>query len=139
MAPSGGPYDVPAQSLHRGAVADAEPEDEPLGEGLGDAPVPARHRQRVPAVDVHDAGADGHPLGRAEQERRVDERVASGDLGQPDAPVPELVDLGRELVGAPRGLEIELEGPQADASEIHAGDRTGSDYRGSRTCSNLAP
>jgi hypothetical protein len=108
-----------AQAFDRRLVAHAEPEQEAAGERLAHR-LPRRvHRHRVACVDARDPGGHDQAGRRAEQERRVHERVAADRLGQPNRAVPQRLDLGDRVPGRGRGLEVELEGPEAHASEVH--------------------
>ena len=81
--------------------------------------VTAVHGERVTGPDPGDAGADHDARRRAEQLAREHERVASRHLGQQDRAVPELVELGGELLRPGDGLHVERVRPESDRSEFH--------------------
>ena len=110
---------VLAQALDRGLVAHAEPEQEAVGERVGERLPDRRHRDRVAAVDRGDAGRDDEPLGAAEEQRRVHERVAAGHLGDPERVVAELLELRGDLGHRRRSAAGRGAGPDPDASELH--------------------
>lgn len=55
----------------------------------------------------------------------MDHRLAPDRFRQPDGAVAELLELGGRLTGGGRRSEIEAEGPEPDASEVHGGDPRG--------------
>ena len=78
-----------------------------------------RHvRQAV--EDVGDAGGHDQALGGRQQHGGVGSGLAAHGLGDPQRAVAELLELGGDLAGPRRGLEVELAGPDAGASQVHA-------------------
>ena len=88
-------------------VADPNPEEEPPAPTLAERPLAGRHRHRVANPDVGDTGRDDQPGARRQEQGGVGERLAPGGLAHPERPVPERLDLKREIF-----TDIERDAPK---------------------------
>ena len=108
-------------ALDHGLVADAQAQQEAVGVGLGHRLVGGAGGHGVTGPDRGDAGGD-HDVGAAPQQQGgVGEGLPAHGLGHPHGPVPELVELVHVLDGPRRRHQVELEGPDADASDVEGG------------------
>ncbi len=102
-------------------MADAEPEQEPVVERVGEDARRIRRRDGVPSPDVRDAGRDADPLRRAEQDGGVRERLARAEaLRVPERVVAEPLHLARGGTRIRRRRHGERAAPDADPPELHA-------------------
>jgi hypothetical protein len=81
---------VAAEALDEAGVAHAQAQEEPVGVGLGEGELGGRHCERVPRLDVGDAGCDDHALGCGEQDGGGGERFPVERLADPERSIAEL-------------------------------------------------
>ena len=113
-------------------VADAQPEEEPVVEGVGQHTGGVGGRDRIPCPDVRDARADADPVGRGEQHRGVRERLPRAEpFGIPERLVAEGLDLSHGGTCGIRRRNGEGRAPGADRGEPHEPD--GIERRGGAT------
>src|SRR4051812_22627484 len=98
-------------------VRDTDAEHEPTREGLAEGQLARCHRQRVPCPDVRDARRDDEGVGRGEQQLRGGEHLTADRLTGPQCAVAELLHLAGRVADDSRRREVELPGPDADASD----------------------
>ena len=124
----GGVCDTAHAFDHR-LVAHADAEHEPLGKRLLDGQPRRVQRGRVARVQRDDAGREDEALGRAEEQRRRDQRIASHGFGKPDRGVVELLELLHDLACPARRLLVEARNPKADGTKLHRRNTMASSLR----------
>jgi len=110
MAPDG---------FHQRRVADADAEEEASRMGLVECLLARRHGHRIARPDVGDPGGHDQPACAREQQTGVREGLAAQGLRDPQRAVPERFDLARRLLRACGRLQLQGEGPDPDASDVH--------------------
>ncbi len=116
---------VAPQPLDDDLVAHAHPHQGALGKCLGQTLDAADHRHGVAAPDVGDAGGADDARRRREEQREVQEDIASGDLGEPDGAVAEFFEFDGELARARGGNRVEVARPDPDRIEAEGRGRCG--------------
>jgi hypothetical protein len=106
-----------AAGIHDGGVAHPNAEHKATREGLGERPLGSSHGHRIPRPDIRDAGADHQLAGGTQQQPGIGQRLAAEHLPGPQRAPAERFQFSDRRPDTLGGLEIQLPGPQPDATQ----------------------